>query len=93
MILKKIIIGFFCLTFLYGCVQNVAFLGPAITGASTGSISHASLSYGSSESYKKNYRKNHNRKYKNFLDNKNTTAEEVNYDEFFVLLKVKLKKK
>jgi hypothetical protein len=85
MILKKIIIGFFCLNFLYGCVQNVAILGPAITGASTGSISHASLSYGSSKVIKKITGKTTTENIKSFLDNKNTTAEEVNYDEFFVL--------
>ena len=85
MILKKIIIGFFCLNFLYGCVQNVAILGPAITGASTGSISHASLSYGSGEIIKKITGKTTTENIKSFLDNKNTTAEEVNYDEFFVL--------
>ena len=92
MILKKIIISFFCLTFLYGCVQNVAFLGPAITGASTGSISHASLSYGSSEIIKKITGKTTTENIKSFLDNKNTTAEEVSYDEFFVLVKSKIEK-
>jgi len=47
MIKKKIIISLICLSFLNGCAQNVAFLGPAITGASTGSIYQAGLSYGS----------------------------------------------
>ena len=32
---------------LVGCVQSFALLGPAITGASTGKIYHAGLSYGS----------------------------------------------
>jgi|TARA_B110000240_G_C13225008_1_gene336334 hypothetical protein len=80
MILKKIIIGFFCLNFLYGCVQNVAILGPAITGVSTGSISHASLSYGSSKVIKKITGKTTTENIKNLLDNKNTTAEEASYD-------------
>ena len=80
MILKKIIIGFFCLNFLYGCAQNVAILGPAITGASTGSISHASLSYGSSKVIKKITGKTTTENIKNLLDNKNTTAEEASYD-------------
>ena len=92
MILKKIIISFFCLTFLYGCVQNVAFLGPAITGASTGSISHASLSYGSNKIIKKITGKTTTENIKSLLDNKNTTAEEVSYDEFFVLVKSKIEK-
>tara|TARA_B110000495_G_scaffold174043_1_gene163898 strand:+ start:355 stop:597 length:243 start_codon:yes stop_codon:yes gene_type:complete len=80
MILKKIIIGFFCLNFLYGCVQNVAILGPAITGVSTGSVSHASLSYGSSKVIKKITGKTTTENIKNLLDNKNTTAEEASYD-------------
>jgi len=80
MILKKIIIGFFCLNFLYGCVQNVAILGPAITGVSTGSISHASLSYGSSKVIKKITGKTTTENIINLLDNKNTTAEEASYD-------------
>ena len=32
--------------FLSGCFQAMAFLGPAITGASTGKIYQAGLSYG-----------------------------------------------
>ena len=32
--------------FLSGCFQSIAFLGPAITGASTGKIYQAGLSYG-----------------------------------------------
>ena len=80
MILKKIIIGFFCLNFLYGCVQNVAILGPAITGVSTGSISHAGLSYGSSKVIKTITGKTTTENIKNLLDNKNTTAEEESYD-------------
>jgi hypothetical protein len=31
---------------LTGCFQSMAFLGPAITGASTGKIYQAGLSYG-----------------------------------------------
>ena len=32
--------------FLSGCFQTMAFLGPAITGASTGKMYQAGLSYG-----------------------------------------------
>ena len=32
--------------FLSGCFQSIAFLGPAITGASTGKIYQVGLSYG-----------------------------------------------
>ena len=34
------------LFFLNGCVETTAFLGPAITGMSTGSVYEAGLSYG-----------------------------------------------
>ena len=53
MILKKIIISAFAMCFLTGCLQNVAFLGPALTVASTGSVYQAGLSYGSSQVIKK----------------------------------------
>ena len=44
--LKKILF-ISCLSILYGCsAPGTAFLGPVITGAKTGSIYQASLSYG-----------------------------------------------
>ena len=42
----KNILLLLCLVFLSGCFQTMAFLGPAITGASTGKIYQAGLSYG-----------------------------------------------
>ena len=45
--MKKIILIFISFVLLVGCVQSFALLGPAITGASTGKIYHAGLSYGS----------------------------------------------
>jgi len=53
MILKKLIISLSFLFLLNGCAQSLAFLGPAITGASTGSAANAGLSYGSSRVIKK----------------------------------------
>ena len=41
------------LTALSGCVQNTAFLGPALTGVSTGSAYQAGLSYSSNILVKK----------------------------------------
>jgi len=38
MILKKIIVSAFAMCFLTGCLQNTAFLGPAMTVASTGNL-------------------------------------------------------
>ena len=43
--MKKILL-LVCFVFLSGCVQSIALLGPAITGASTGKIYQAGLSYG-----------------------------------------------
>ena len=95
MILKKIIISAFAMCFLTGCLQNTAFLGPAITVASTGNIYQAGLSYGSSKTIKKMTGKTPTENVKSFLDSKNTTVkeEEEIHDEFFVLVKDKIEKK
>ena len=45
--IQKITVGIFFLISLNGCAQNLAFLGPTYTLASTGSVTHAGLSYGS----------------------------------------------
>ena len=47
MIIKKIIGSLIFLTFLNGCVQNSALLGPAYTLATSGNIYHAGFTYGS----------------------------------------------
>tara|TARA_B100000767_G_scaffold267938_1_gene287408 strand:+ start:695 stop:979 length:285 start_codon:yes stop_codon:yes gene_type:complete len=47
--IKKTIIGIIFLTFLNGCAQNTVFLGPILTGATTGSVTQAGLSYGSNK--------------------------------------------
>ena len=47
--MKKIILIFISFVLLVGCVQSFALLGPAITGASTGKVYHAGLSYGSNK--------------------------------------------
>jgi outer membrane lipoprotein-sorting protein len=44
-LIKKLLIGILILTTLNGCVQSSAFLGPAVTGASTGNVYQAGLSY------------------------------------------------
>tara|TARA_B110000967_G_C18718404_1_gene476348 strand:- start:264 stop:554 length:291 start_codon:yes stop_codon:yes gene_type:complete len=53
MILKKLIVGIFLLFVLNGCVQNTAFLGPAYTFATSGSVYQAGLSYGSDKAVMK----------------------------------------
>ncbi len=62
-ILKKIYI-FSLLILLSGCVSSTAFLGPVFTGAKTGSVYHASLSYGGNKIVNefKDYEKNLNSK-------------------------------
>ena len=87
MILKKIIISAFGMCFLTGCLQNTAFLGPAVTVASTGNVYQAGLSYGSSQAIKKMTGKTATENFKSFLDSNNTSVkEEEIYDEFFVLV-------
>jgi hypothetical protein len=49
MILKKIIIGIFLLSFFSGCAQNAALLGPAYTLVTSGNIYQAGFTYGSNE--------------------------------------------
>ena len=95
MILKKIIISAFAMCFLTGCLQNTAFLGPALTVASTGNVYQAGLSYGSSKVIKKMSGKTPTENVKSFLDNNNNTVkeEEEVHDEFFVSVKDKIEKK
>ena len=49
MFLKKIIIVIFSVSFLNGCAQNAALLGPAYTLATSGNIYHAGFTYGGNE--------------------------------------------
>tara|TARA_B100000780_G_scaffold146356_1_gene102199 strand:+ start:1073 stop:1315 length:243 start_codon:yes stop_codon:yes gene_type:complete len=77
MILKKIIINTFFICLLNGCVQNTAFLGPAITAASTGNVYQTGLSYGSSKAITKITGKTATENIKNFLE-KNTVEKSEN---------------
>ena len=93
MILKKIIAGLFLLFFLNGCVQSAALLGPAYTLTSSGNIYQAGLSYGSNQVVKKITGKSTTENIKSLVDNKEIKVEEEeNYDEFFVLVKSRIKK-
>ena len=44
--MKRMLLLLLCFVFLSGCFQSIALIGPAITGASTGKIYQAGLSYG-----------------------------------------------
>ena len=86
MILKKVVFCTMAMCFLTGCLQNTAFLGPAITIASTGNVYQAGLSYGSSKAVKKMTGKTPTENIKSFI-NKNSTVKEEDNDELFVLTK------
>tara|TARA_B100000780_G_scaffold170087_1_gene119054 strand:+ start:731 stop:1153 length:423 start_codon:yes stop_codon:yes gene_type:complete len=47
--MSKTITKIFFILLLNGCIQNTAFLGPIITGASTGSIHQAAVTYSSNK--------------------------------------------
>ena len=93
MIPKKIIIGLFFLLFFNGCLQSTALLGPSYTLISTGNVYQAGFSYGSSKVIKKMTDKTPTENIKSLLDNKKLKVEEVNYDEFFALVKNRIEKK
>ena len=93
MIPKKIIIGLFFLLFFNGCLQSTALLGPSYTLISTGNVYQAGFSYGSSKVIKKMTDKTPTENIKSLLDNKKFKVEEVNYDEFFALVKNRIEKK
>ena len=44
--MKKILLLLVSFVFLSGCFQSIVYLAPAITGASTGKMYQAGLSYG-----------------------------------------------
>ena len=93
MILKKIVIGIFLLSTLNACVQNVAFIGPAITVASTGNVCHAGLSYGSSRALNKITGKTATENIKSFLSkNEKRIIETKNADIFFNSVKENINK-
>ena len=92
MIHKKILIGSFFLLFFNGCLQSTALLGPSYTLISTGNVYQAGFSYGSSKVIKKMTDKTPTENIKSLLDNKKFKVEEVNYDEFFALVKNRIEK-
>jgi len=63
-ILKKIYV-FSCLILLSGCVSSTAFLGPIFTGAKTGSVYQASISYGGNKIINKAVKLEENENFKN----------------------------
>ena len=75
MILKKLILGLLFLSFLSGCVQNSALLGPAYTLATSGNIYHAGFAYSSSEIVQKTTGKSTTENIKEILTTKDQDTE------------------
>ena len=82
-ILKKIYV-FSCLILLSGCVSSTAFLGPIFTGAKTGSVYQASISYGGNKIINKAVKLEENENFKN-LFNKDHDKTKI-YQEPTILL-------
>ena len=57
------------LTTLNGCVQGVAFLGPAFSYSQSGNIMQSALSYGSNQAFQKIKNKSITENKKSSLDN------------------------
>jgi hypothetical protein len=79
--MSKIITSIFFLLLLNGCVQSSAFLGPAVTVASTGNLAQAGLSYASSQTIIKITGKTPAKNIENFL--KKNKENKKNATDFF----------
>ena len=94
MILKKLIISLSFLCILNGCAQNAALIGPAITGASTGNIYQAGLSYGTGRAIKRVTGKTTIENIKSLMYVKKADIiENESYEEFFDATEILIKKK
>jgi len=93
MIHKKIIFGFFTLSFLAGCASPTAMLGPAYTLTSSGSVLQAGLSYGSNEMITMYTGKTPIENVKEITSNqKNIQKETLESEDFYILVKNKIDK-
>ena len=72
---KKILLSLIFLTLLNGCAQNSAFLGPAITFASSGNAYQAGFSYGSDKAITKITGKSSGQNIKEILKHKKKDSE------------------
>ena len=92
MIHKKIIFGFFTLSFLAGCASPTAMLGPAYTLTSTGNVLQAGLSYGSNEMIKMYTGKTPIENLKEISNQKNIQKQTLESEDFYILVKNKIDK-
>lgn len=81
MYIKKILFILLVFTLTSGCMQQSAFLGPAITAGTSGNIYQAGLTYGTNQVVTKATGKSTFENIKEFLEPKETD------NEFFVTIK------
>jgi len=79
--MNNILIIFLTFTFLTGCIQNSAMVGPAFTVATTGSIQQAALYGGLNFSIKKQTGKNINEHATASLDKEIRNCETIHTNE------------
>ena len=93
MIHKKIVFGFFTLSFLAGCTSPTAMIGPAYTLTSTGNVFQAGLTYSSNEMITTYTGKTPIENVKEItLNQKNIQKQTLESEDFYILVKNKIDK-
>ena len=86
---KKIIFLLLSLFYLNGCIQSSAFLGPAITMASTDNIYQAGIQYGTGKAIKKETGKD---TIEHISDIINSPEAKTINEDFIILVENRIKK-
>ena len=91
---KKITLLLFSMFFLGACTAPTAMMGPALTLSSSGSISQAGLSYGSTEfiTFYTGKTPLENIKEITDIEEENIQKETLESEDFYILVKNKIKK-
>ena len=84
--IRKLAIYLFLLSALNGCVQGLAFFGPAFSYSKTGSVMQSALSYGTNVAWKKVKAKSNTENTENAFDDNIT----INNNHFFKSVKNKI---
>ena len=97
MIHTRVIFGLITLTFLAGCAAPTAMIGPAYTLTSTGSVAQAGFSYGSNQLITNYTGKTPIQNLgeitsQNSLNEKNIQKQTLESEDFYQLVKNKIKK-
>ena len=77
--IRKLIVYIIFLTTLNGCVQGLAFLGPAFSYSQSGNIMQSALSYGSNIAFKKIINKSNTKNNKNAFDDYGITDNDYSF--------------